>query len=157
MRWFLRDITKGIGRTMTHKDLFHIANALLGGENLKTQKGAIARELKILQSLTKGGKYDALEFWDDLHLGFQLQSLCWFKTEEGRNVLENAWRLFQYERAERARANENLLDSAINADIVENASRVEVPEVPLPKKQNALDWADSPTFTNPNTAQKHLS
>lgn len=129
---------------MTHKDLFRIANALLGGENLKAQKGAIARELKILQSLTKGGRYDDPLFWDDLHLGFQLSSLCWFKTEEGRNVLEREWRLFQFQRAESDRIAAIQLDSILNSDTLSGDSpQVDEPPPVLPRKQSPVEWCDS--------------
>ena len=44
------------------------------------------REIKLAVELFK--KYPDIEFWNDIKLGFFLNSLAWFKTDKGKEFLE---------------------------------------------------------------------
>lgn len=58
----------------------------------KKIKGFWPREVKIVNKLFE--KYSDESFWITLDLGFKLNSIAFFLTEDGRNELEKYWRLF---------------------------------------------------------------
>ena len=50
------------------------------------------REMKLLNELMK--EYPEIHFWNNLDLGFQLNSLAWLKTEKGQETIQskyNSW------------------------------------------------------------------
>ncbi len=51
-----------------------------------------AREMKILKGLMQ--EYPELPFWENVDLGFHLNSLAWFKSEDGINKLATLY--FEY-------------------------------------------------------------
>ena len=48
-----------------------------------------AREVKLLKPLIT--KYPELEFWENLDLGFKLNSLAFFNTENGEEVISSKY------------------------------------------------------------------
>jgi hypothetical protein len=53
------------------------------------------REMKIVNSLLKIFPNDL--FWNSLTLRFQLNSLCWFLSDEGRKILNTEYKKFIFE------------------------------------------------------------
>jgi hypothetical protein len=51
-----------------------------------------ARDLKILKGLLV--QYPDLEFWKNISLGFQLNSLAWFITPDGKKRLDEDYKMF---------------------------------------------------------------
>lgn len=56
---------------------------------------AYARELKIFYSLFES--YPNENFWKSLDIGFHLNSLAFFKTDKGVDILERHWGVFNFE------------------------------------------------------------
>jgi hypothetical protein len=53
------------------------------------------REMKILNALI--AKYPKNEFWANLRLNFDVNSLAWLKTDDGKRFLEDKWKRFSFE------------------------------------------------------------
>lgn len=129
---------------ISHKTKLLILKTHLRPEILAEGPKMYAREMKNLNDLLK--KYPEEQFWLDLHPGYGVRSLAWFKGE-GFIQIEQAWRLYLFakaqekkeERIESENANfpENPLDTESNSRILESP--------PIKKKQSVLEWADSAT------------
>lgn len=74
---------------ITHKSKIEIIESLLKEEVRKNGNKIWGREVKLLNELIK--KYPDEKFWRQLNLGFQLNSLAWFKAD-GQQELEIKWR-----------------------------------------------------------------
>jgi hypothetical protein len=122
---------------ITHKSKLSIVNRLVKAESLQ-KPHALARELKLMKQLADS-IYDDAGFWFALNLGFQLNSLAWFRGD-GKGELEKQWRLYERERKQK------LLDSIDKAEklIQQVSNQEQLQEAPAqPPKQTVFDWVDS--------------
>lgn len=116
-------------------------------EILKADKTTWGKELKILKQLTDGGRYGDFSFWMDMGLGFQLNSLAWFKTPEGAATLEKLWRFHLMDDAQKEvylqkqrEELENELDNVLNGY---NYDLMVEPALSKPKRKlSPIEWAD---------------
>lgn len=116
-----------------------VLRQLLGQKKLDPK--IIGRELAILKKLRI--KYSPLEFWLGVKPAIPLDSLTYF-FGYGAAALQDEWLTYQIGLAEKTRLTvrdidndirtlENNLDTENKMDTIENR----------PKKQNAIEWADS--------------
>lgn len=115
-----------------HKTRVGIIDLLLLEEVRKGVPNIFPREVRLINELLK--TYPEPQFWMDLHLGYQLHSLAFFKTERGAAELDQAYRLFQYDQAQKRE-----LESRAKSLTVD----VNEPVQPLPKKPSPVEWASA--------------
>lgn len=104
---------------------------LVKEERLADQK-ARARELGALKRLQQEFNLD--QFWLELALPEQLDTILWFMTDYGRTALREYWRAFQFAHSQAKHQME--LDSTSTVPIFDLTPQ------PLKKRKTALDWAD---------------
>lgn len=114
---------------LDHKTKLKTIGLIVKEEVMKGNPKMWAREVKLINQLIKS--YPDRDFWLNLHLGFSLHSLAWFKLPEGAVELEKSWRFFKLQKSQK-----KTLDVISKPDIVS----VNVPE--LPKKISAIEWAN---------------
>lgn len=127
-----------------------ILNWLLRGHGgpISDSPRALKNELRILGKLLKS--YPIPAFWLSLRIGLDLNSLCFFLSQTGKQELENKWRLYRFEKNQ-GKPPQNPLDSISNfpmlAEDLSFIDGVDTPVSPAPepprRKTSALDWADS--------------
>lgn len=52
------------------------------------------KEMKMVKNLLK--IFPNEDFWNNLELGFKLNSICWFLSDDGRNVLNKEYKKFNF-------------------------------------------------------------
>jgi hypothetical protein len=124
-----------------HKLKVAVIDRVILEEVRKGPLNVFGREIKLLNTFLKS--YPDIDFWLNLHLGFQLHSLAWFKLPDGKHTLETAWRFYKLEKAQNAATPKNALDNSFKSSTIEGSM---VEDVPAPKpKQSVMEWADSTT------------
>jgi hypothetical protein len=110
-------------------------------------QGYWAREMKLLRDILAGGHYADAGFWMTLGLGFQLNSLAWFKTPEGAAELEKHWRLYQFtkvqEQQQREAREKAEAAAAARAFLSDENDESQDATPALPRKLNNVEWADA--------------
>ena len=138
--------------TVSHTVKIQILDWLLRGHPGVTKDTKVLKnELRILQKLLSS--YPDPAFWLSLRVGLDLNSLCFFLSQYGKEELEKKWRLYRFEKNQ-AKPRQNPLDSISNFPMLaedlcfvegaEPAQNAPQPEPPR-RKTSALDWADSTT------------
>lgn len=138
--------------TVSHTVKIQILDWLLRGHPGATKDTKVLKnELRILQKLL--ANYPDPAFWLSLRVGLDLNSLCFFLSQYGKEELEKKWRLYRFEKNQ-AKPRQNPLDSISNFPMLaedlcfvegeEPAQNAPQPEPPR-RKTSALDWADSET------------
>lgn len=133
---------------IAHSTKIVILNWLLKGRPEAVSDPKILKnELRLLNKLLK--RYPDQSFWLSLRLPLDLTSLCYFTSQSGGKHIEEKWRFFQFEKAQKK--GKNPLDSISNfpmlaedLSFVDESNTVAPPVVEPPRpKTNILEWADS--------------
>ena len=100
---------------MDHKKKIKIIKSLLKPEITSVKNATIwPREIKLINQLF--GFYPNDEFWDYVGMNFSLNSLAWFKTDDGEKELKRMW--YAYTMRDSVKAQE-ILQEKVGEDFKE--------------------------------------
>lgn len=117
-----------------HSTRVAIIEALLKPEHLKPAPGqpnVWGREIKLLNAFLR--TYPDPQFWLDLHPGYKLNSLAFFRMERGKEELEQAWRLHVFAKAQQPTSSPHTLTLEPDSS---------TPPAALPRRTTPIEWVD---------------
>jgi predicted outer membrane protein len=106
-------------------------------------------EIRFLKMLEKIG-YDDPDFWLNLNLGFQLNSIVWLKNG-GKTELKKAWGMYQLVKKQNKDLDEKKKEEIIaKMESIKNLAKPAAieSEAKSEKKQTLLEWLDVDNGSN---------